>query len=127
GQVHVLLDPVASISPHIKAGRLRGLAVTGPRRSTALPQLPTVLESGLPGFEFTIWGGIIAPAGIPQAVTARLNAGVNKALASRAVTEKFTAFGYEPAGGTPEQFTALVRTETRKWADVVKRSGARMD
>ncbi len=127
GQVHVMLGPVAAISPHVKSGKLRGLAVTCPQRSTALPDLPTVAEAGVPGYEVSIWGGIIAPADTSNSIVAKLNAEINRAMTSAAVTERFTTLGYEPAGGTPEQFAALVTRETAKWAEVVKRSGARID
>ncbi len=127
GQVHVMLGPVAAISPHVKSGKLRGLAVTCPQRSTALPDLPTVAEAGVPGYEVSIWGGIIVPAATSKSIVARLNAEINRAMTSAAVTERFTTLGYEPAGGTPEQFAALVTKETAKWAEVVKRSGARID
>ena len=127
GQVQLTFDPVATISQHVKTGKVRGLAVTGPRRSTSLPQLPTAIESGVPGFAYTIWGGIVAPAATPQAIVTKLNAEINKALSSPAVLEKFAALGYEPAGGTPEEFASLPRIEVARSGDIIKRSGAKAE
>ncbi|OGA55419.1 MAG: hypothetical protein A3F74_19375 [Betaproteobacteria bacterium RIFCSPLOWO2_12_FULL_62_58] len=127
GRVHLMFNSVASIEPHVKAGRLRGLAVTSVKRSVAFPELPTVSEAGVPGFEVVAWAGVIAPAKTPKAIVTRLNAEINKALASPAVGEKLTALGYELVGGTPEQFAEHVKKEVSKWADVIKRSGAKLD
>lgn len=127
GQVHLIFDNLGSITPHVQAGRVRGLGVTGPKRSLALPELPTISEAGVSGYEFTVWSDVIVPAGVPKAIIARLNAEVNKALASPTLREKFAALSYEPVGGTPQQFTEFARQETAKWADVVKRSGAKID
>jgi tripartite-type tricarboxylate transporter receptor subunit TctC len=104
---------------------VRGLAVTGPKRSPALPDLPTIAEAGVSGYEATTWTGIVAPRGVPAAIVARLNAELNKAMP--ALKEKFAAIGSEPAGGTPEQFGELIRRDSAKWAEVVKRSGAKID
>jgi tripartite-type tricarboxylate transporter receptor subunit TctC len=127
GRVQLTFDNLASMTPHVKAGRVRALGVTGLRRSPALPDLPTISEAGVPGFEVTTWSGVIVPAGVPKAIIARLNAEVNKALASSSAIEKLAGTGYELVGGTPEQFTAHVKKELVKWADVVKRSGAKVD
>lgn len=127
GRVHLMFNSVASIEPHVKAGRLRGLAVTSRKRSVAFPDLPTISEAGLPGFEVVAWAGIIAPARTPKAIVARLNAAVNQALASPAVGGKLVALGYEVVGGTPEQFAEHIRKEGAKWADVVKRAGVKVD
>jgi tripartite-type tricarboxylate transporter receptor subunit TctC len=127
GQVQLLMESLNSITPHARSGRVRGLAVTGAKRSPALPELPTVAEAGVPGFEATTWNGIVAPAAVPAAIVARLNAEINQALVTPALREKFAAIGAEPAGGTPEQFAALIRSEYAKWGDVVKRSGAKVD
>ena len=127
GRVHLMFDNINSIGPHVKAGRLRGLGVTSPKRVPAFAELPTVAEAGVPGFEVTAWAGVIVPAGVPKAVVARLNAEVNKALASPTVREKLTAQGLEVIGGTPEQFAGHIRKEAAKWADVVKRAGVKID
>jgi tripartite-type tricarboxylate transporter receptor subunit TctC len=127
GQVHMMFDNMGSIVPHVKAGRLRGLGVTSVKRSSAVPELPTIAEAGVPGFEITVWSGLAVQAGVPLAIVKRLNAEVNTALAVPAVREKLGGLGYDLVGGTPEHFEALVRKEIRKWADVVRRTGAKMD
>ncbi len=127
GQVHLMLENIAALLPHVKAGRVRGLAVTSIARSRTAPELPTIDESGLPGFDMAPWSGLIAPAGIPAAVVARLNAEFNRALALPAVREKLFAMGLEATGGTPEQFEQHVRREAAKWADVVKRAGIKLE
>jgi len=127
GRVQLVMESLNSITPYAKAGRVRALAVTGASRSPALPDVPTVAEAGVPGFEATTWNGIIAPAGVPPALVAQLNAQINRMLASQSLRARFAAIGAEPAGGTPEQFAALIRSEYAKWGDVVRRSGAKMD
>jgi tripartite-type tricarboxylate transporter receptor subunit TctC len=127
GRVHLTFDNMASMLPHVRAGRVRGLAVTSIKRSPAIPELPTVSEAGLPGFEVTTWSGVVVPAGVPKAIVTRLNAEVNKALLSQSAKERLGGSGYDLVGGTSEQFAALVRNEMTKWADVVKRTGARLD
>ena len=127
GQVHLMLENIAALLPHVKAGRVRGLAVTSAARSRAAPELPTIDESGIAGFEMTAWSGVIAPAGVPAAVVARLNTEFNRALALPAVREKLIAMGLEATGGTPEQFEQHVKREVAKWADVVKRSGIKLE
>jgi tripartite-type tricarboxylate transporter receptor subunit TctC len=127
GRVHVMLENMAPMVPQVKAGRVRGLAVTTLRRSPAIPELPTVAESGVPGFEITAWSGLVVPAGVPKSIVAKLNAEVNKALALPSVKARLAAMGYDTVGGTPEQFTAFVKSESTRWADVVKRTGAKVD
>jgi tripartite-type tricarboxylate transporter receptor subunit TctC len=127
GRVHLMADNINSIGPHVKAGRLRGLAVTSAKHVPAFAELPTVAEAGVPGFEVSAWAGVIVPTGVPKAIVARLNAEINKALATSAVREKLPEMGLELVGGTPEQFAAHIKRETAKWADVVKRSGAKID
>ena len=127
GQVHLMLENIAALLPHVKAGRVRGLAVTSITRSRAAPELPTIDESGIPGFEMTPWSGLIAPAGVPATVVSRLNAEFNRALALPAVREKLLSMGLEATGGTPEQFEQHVKREVAKWADVVKRAGIRLE
>jgi tripartite-type tricarboxylate transporter receptor subunit TctC len=127
GRVHLMFDNINSIGPHVKAGRLRGLGVTTLERVPAFPELPTVAESGVPGFEVTAWAGVIVPAKVPKAIVARLNAEINRTLASVMVRERLTAQGLTVLGGTPEQFGAHIRKEAVKWADVVKRAGVKVD
>jgi tripartite-type tricarboxylate transporter receptor subunit TctC len=127
GQVQVMFDNLPSSLPQIKAGKLRAIAVTSAQRAPALPEVPTIAESGLPGFEASSWFGLVAPAGTPPAIIARINAEVNQWLQSPEAKEKLLAQGAAAAGGSPEQFAAYIRAETEKWARVVKASGAKVD
>lgn len=127
GQVHLMFDNFNSIFPHVKSGRVRGLGVTSLKRWPALPDLPTIDEAGVPGFELIVWGGVVVPVRVPKPIVNRLNAAINKALAGPELREKFAAIGYLVVGGTPEQFDAFVKKEAAKWADVIKRSGAKVD
>jgi tripartite-type tricarboxylate transporter receptor subunit TctC len=127
GEVHLMFDNISSIGPHARAGRVRGIGVSGPRRSPLFPSLPTLNEAGVTGYETVAWGGVIAPANLPHDIVARLHAEIRNALASPFVLERFRHLDTEADGGTPEDFLALVRTETPKWADVVRRSGAKVD
>ena len=127
GQVQLMLESTNSITPHVKAGRVRGLATTGSKRASALPELPTVAEAGVPGYEATTWSGIVAPAGLPKPLVARLNAEFNKVAESATYREKVAPIGSEPAGGTSEQFREFIRSESAKWGNIVRRSGARID
>jgi len=127
GRVQLMADNIQSIGSHVKAGRLRGLAVTSGRRVPAFSDLPTVAEAGVPGFDVSAWAGAIVPAGVPKAIIARLNAELNKALTTPSVRDKLPEMGLEIVGGTPEQYAAHIKSETVKWADVVKRSGAKVD
>ena len=127
GQVQVMFDNVPSIGPHVKSGRVRGIAVSGPRRSPVFPDIPTVAEAGVPGYETIAWGGIIGPANLPKEIVARLLAEIRVAYSSPSVQERYRNLDTEIDGGTPEQFLALVRSETPKWAGVIRRSGAKVD
>ncbi len=127
GQVQLMMESLNSITPYARSGRVRGLAVTGPKRSPALPDLPTVAQAGVPGYEATTWTGIVAPLGVPKAIIAKLNTELNQATATQSLKDKFALIGSESAGGTPEQFGELIRNESAKWAEVVKRSGAKVD
>ena len=127
GRVNMTFDNLASMGPHVKAGRVRALGVTAQKRSAAFPELPTISEAGVPGFEVITWSGVIVPSGVPKPIVARLNREINQALVSQLAVEKLGGSGYELVGGTQEQFTALFRRELAKWADVVKRSGAKVD
>lgn len=127
GQVQLMMESLNSITPHARAGRVRALGVSGPRRSPALPEVPTIAEAGVPGYEATTWNGIVAPTGVPKAIAARINAELNRALASPTLRQRFAALGAEPVGGTSEQFGELIRREHAKWGEVIRRSGAKID
>ncbi len=127
GQVQLMFDNLPPSLPQIKAGKVRALAVTSLTRAPALPDVPTVAESGLPGFEASSWFGILAPAGTPPAIVAKLNAEIAKWLATPEAKEKLAKQGANAAGGTPEDFAKHIAAETAKWAKVVKDSGAKID
>ena len=125
GQIQVYFANLTAGLPHIRTNRVRALGVTGPKRTPLLPDLPTVAEAGLPGFFVTGYFGVLAPAGTPSAVIARLNAEIIKALRAPDVQSTLASEGAEAAGGTPEEFAALIKTEVVQWAKVVKIAGLR--
>ncbi|MBW8907142.1 MAG: tripartite tricarboxylate transporter substrate binding protein [Betaproteobacteria bacterium] len=127
GQIQVMFDNVPSIGPHVKAGRVRALGVSAPRRAASFPEVPTIAEAGVPGYETNSWGGIIGPAKLPREIVQRLHSEIRAALAVPALIERYRALDSEIDGGTPEEFLALVRRETPKWAEVVRRSGSKVD
>jgi tripartite-type tricarboxylate transporter receptor subunit TctC len=127
GHVSLMFESLNSISPHARSGEVRGLGVSGPRRSPAFPDLPTIAEAGVPGYDASTWSGVIAPAGLPKDVLAKLNAAVNRAITSPAFLARFGSIGDEPAGGPPEEFAETIRRDSAKWADVIKRSGAKLN
>ncbi len=127
GQVELMFDNLPSSLPFIKAGRLRALAVTSGTRAAALPDLPTLAESGLAGFEASSWFGVLAPAGTPRDIVAKLNGAIATWLASPEAREKLSSQGAIAAGGTPDAFARHIAAETVKWAKVVKASGAHVD
>jgi tripartite-type tricarboxylate transporter receptor subunit TctC len=127
GQVQLMFDNIPSSLPQIRAGKLRALAVTGPRRSPVLPDLPTVSEAGLPGFSITSWFALFAPAGTPAKILIRLNREAAKAIASKDLQQQWMAQGLEPAGGTSDQLAAFRRVEAAKWEKIVSESGARIE
>ncbi|HWI15887.1 MAG TPA: tripartite tricarboxylate transporter substrate binding protein [Burkholderiales bacterium] len=126
GQVSITIASAFPLIPQVKAGKLRGLATTGAKRSAALPDLPTIGET-VRGYDVTNWFGIIAPAGTPRAVVTRVNQALNKALQRNDVKDLLVSRGADPAGGTPEEFARIIRADYDKWGKVVKASGARVD
>jgi len=127
GQVHMMLESLSSIAPFAQSGDVRALAVSGPRRSPAFPNLPTIDEAGVPGFEVTTWNGVIGPAGMPRSVVDKLNAAINRAVHTPAFGERLGALGQEVAGGTPEDFARTIQRDSAKWLDVIRRSGLKPD
>jgi len=127
GHVELMFESTNSIAPHVRAGRVRALAVTGARRAHSLPEVPTMIETGVPGYEVTAWSGVIAPAGLPRPVLERLNAAVNAAINEPATRERLAEMGSESGGGTPDDYATLIRRDSAKWAEVIRRSGARID
>ena len=127
GNVELMFESTNSIAPHVRAGRVRALAVTGLKRSISLPEVPTLVEAGVAGYEVNAWSGVIAPAGLPRAILDRLNKAINAAIVAPGTQQRFEQLGSEGGGGTPEEFAELIRRDSAKWADVVKRSGAKID
>jgi tripartite-type tricarboxylate transporter receptor subunit TctC len=128
GNMDVMFDNLPSAMQLIKAGKIKALAVTSSQRSAALPDVPTVEEAaGLKGFEASSWFGLLAPAGTPPDVISRIQQEVAKSLASPAMKERLATLGAIPSGNTPAQFAALIESEHKKWAEVVKASGAKVD
>jgi tripartite-type tricarboxylate transporter receptor subunit TctC len=126
-RVQLMFESLNSIAPFARSGAVRALAVTGDHRSTGFPDLPTVAEAGVPGYSAPTWSGVIAPAGVPRPIVDRLNAAINRALRSPAMRQFYTTIGDEPAGGTPEEFAALIAADSRKWGEVIKRAGIRLE
>jgi tripartite-type tricarboxylate transporter receptor subunit TctC len=127
GRVTFMFESLNSISPHAKSGAVRGLAVSGDRRSPAFPDLPTVAEAGVPGYSAPTWSGVIAPAGLPKPILDKLNAALNKAVRSPLFLDRFGSIGDEPAGGTPDEFAQTIKVDLAKWKDVVARAGAKLE
>ena len=127
GNVHLVFIGIPAAAPHIKAGKLRALATVAPRRSSALPDVPTVAEAGLRDFEVTTWYGVLAPAGTPRPIIARLNAELVKVVHSPEVKERLAATGTEPLTSTPEEFAAYIQREIAKWGDVIRKAGVKAD
>jgi len=125
GHVQLMFSGFSSTLPHIKSGKLRPLVVTGAQRSPALPDVPTIAESGFPGFEATAWYGVLAPAKTPKPIVTRLHAEIVKVLQLPDVKERLGNLGFEIVGSTPEQFAAYIKSEISKWEKVVKTSGAK--
>jgi tripartite-type tricarboxylate transporter receptor subunit TctC len=122
GDTDMLFDNVPNVYPQIQAGKLRALATTGLKRSPMLPDVPTVDESGVRGYEVTVWFGIQAPAGTPKPIVEKLNHELGRMLRDPAVQERFAKQGVQPVGGTPEQFARQVSTEIKKWGDLIQRA-----
>ena len=127
GQVQLTFDNMPSMLPHVKAGKLRALAVTSSKRSPAMPDLPTIAEAGVAGYEASSWFGVLAPAGTPSAIVTKLNGEIVRILGLPEIKERLSSQGAEPVGNSPEQFAAYITAEMTKWGNVVKVSGAHMD
>ena len=127
GQVDVMFDNVPNVLQHVKAGKLRALAVSSRERSPFMPDLPTVAEAGVPGFDVSVWFGVVAPTGTPESTIAKINSEINRILQLPAVVELFHKQGVESLGGTPTAFAAFLSNQTAKWAKVVRDSGAKAE
>ncbi len=127
GETSVGFPATSSVVPHVRAGKLRALAVTGAQRSPMVPDYPTIAESGVPGYDMTSWYGVLVPARTPNEIIARLHAAAVSALQQHEVKERFATTDLEPKGSTPEQFGAFVRSEVAKWGKVIRESGMTAD
>jgi tripartite-type tricarboxylate transporter receptor subunit TctC len=125
GRVSMMLGVASTILPHVEAGRLKALAQSSSKRAHAAPNVPTMVEAGLPDFEAGVWFGLVAPAGTPRAVIDKLSAAANKALASDDVVAKLRAQGFEPMGGPPDEFAQFIARETVKWTAAAEAAGLR--
>jgi tripartite-type tricarboxylate transporter receptor subunit TctC len=127
GQVMMMFDNIPSALPHIKAGKLKALATTGAKRDPALPDLPTIAEAGVAGYESGVWFGLMAPAGTPKDVIAKLNEGAVKGTKSPDFVKRMTELGYNIIGSSPEQMSEMLKAEVARWTPIVKASGAKAD
>ena len=127
GRIDFVVIGVPAAAPHIRAGKLRPLAVIAKQRLPALPEVPTVAEAGLPGFEVTTWYGILAPAGTPRPIVARLNGELAKVMRSPEMRERLAGIGTDPVTSTPEEFAAYIQSEIGKWGDVIRKANLRAD
>ena len=125
GHVPLMMPNMLSALPHIKTGRLRALGVTSARRAAGAPDIPTIAEAGVPGYEAVQWYGVLAPAGTPRAIVTRLHAQIVRVLQLPEIRQRFSTDGAEAVGSSPEEFTAFIRAETAKWAQVIKAAGIR--
>ncbi len=127
GQIDMMFDNLSSIGPHIKNGRVRALGVSGKRRSPLFPQLPTIDEAGVKGYETTAWGGIVGPKGLPSEMVERLNVEINRILSTPAVREKYAQMAFETMASPPNLLMTMAKLESPRWAEVVRRSGAKVE
>jgi tripartite-type tricarboxylate transporter receptor subunit TctC len=123
GQVNMMISTILSLSQHIKSGRLRGLAITTATRNAAWPDMPTVAEAALPGYQSIAWYGLVGPRGLPPPVLKKLSEEVSRIIKSKAVTENLTAQGADPVGNSPAEFGAFIRAETKRYEKVVRDAG----
>lgn len=127
GQIQVMLASTPPVMPHVKSGRLRALAVSGPRRIAAAPDLPTIMEAGVPGYEVTSWYGFVGPRGLPKEIVAKWNGELGRVMKMQDIQEHFERRGMEAVSGTPEEFEGLIRRYVERWASVVKRAGIKRE
>jgi tripartite-type tricarboxylate transporter receptor subunit TctC len=125
--VHFMFATIPSAIQHVRAGKLRAIAVTSLRRSASVPDVPTVAESGIPGFDASSWFGLVGPAGLPREIANKISADIARVLKQPEMHERFVAQGSDPVGSTPDEFAGYIRSETAKWARLVKASGAKAD
>ena len=127
GRVQMMFSNMLTSMPHVRAGKLRAIGISSPKRSPQAPDLPTIAESGVPGFSAVPWYGVLGPAALPQPIVSKLNSEIGRALALPDMHERFVAQGIDLQASTPEQFAALIKTELVKWRKVVREAGAKVD
>ncbi|MEI6484138.1 MAG: tripartite tricarboxylate transporter substrate binding protein [Betaproteobacteria bacterium] len=127
GNVQLIFGSVSTTLQHVKSGRLRALAVTTAKRIPAAPEVPTVAEAGVPGYEVVLWHGLVAPKGVPKAIVDKLNAAANEALTAKDTADLLASDGVSPAGGTPEQFQATIKTDIERWRKVVQQANVKVE
>jgi tripartite-type tricarboxylate transporter receptor subunit TctC len=123
GQIDLLFAPSQAVIQHVRAGKLKALATTGARRAETLPELPTLAEAGVPGYEAVGWFGLLAPVATPKALVAKLSADSNRVLADAEVRSRMSGLGADPAGNTPEEFARFIRDDQAKWAKLMREAG----
>jgi len=127
GQIDLMFDNLSSIAPHVKDGRVKALGVSGARRSPVFPQLPTIQEGGVKGYETTAWGGIVGPKGLPADIVTRLNQEINRILGTPSVRTRYGAMAFETMASPPNLLRTMAQIETPRWAEVIRRSGAKVE
>lgn len=127
GQVHVMMESLSSIAPFAKSGEVRALGVSGMTRSKAFPDVPTLDEAGVKGYDATTWSGVVGPAGIPRPIVDKINAAINRALATKSFERRLSDLGQEVAGGSPDDFAKTIRDDSAKWLDVIRRAGVKLE
>jgi tripartite-type tricarboxylate transporter receptor subunit TctC len=127
GQIQLMIAASAPVMPHVRSGKLRALAVSSPKRITASPELPTVIEAGVPGYDVTLWYALLGPKGLSKDIIALWNSEVNRIIQTPEIRERLTSGGLEPAPGSPEEFTAVLKRDVERWRNVVKQANVRLD
>jgi len=127
GNVHMMITNMPAAMPHVQTGRLKAIAVAGLKRSPLVPNLPTLIESGIAGYEFTGWFGVVAPAATPKDVIARLNDDISKILQTPELRDRYASYGVDVAGGTPQRFAAHIQSEVTRWTKIIKEAGIKAD
>jgi tripartite-type tricarboxylate transporter receptor subunit TctC len=127
GHTSLMMASLVAALPHAKGGRIRALGISSAKRATVAPDIPTIAEAGVPGFEVVQWFGMLAPANTPRDIIAKLHAGVARTLQDPAVKEHFVSDGAEPIGSTPEQFAAIIAADLKKWSKVIREARIKLD